>query len=156
MFGIKCPTRLIKGLLAFLIIVFGGLGLGSPAPAQAPKNQAPQYIEGLVPWAVHAHRYQNFQKNKVICEVFGEVKNTGTKAVKSFTLHLEMLDKKGKAAATEDLTLQLRVIEAKNARGKLRAVQPGEFGTFIQDTANCPENWQDGRIRFAITAVQTE
>ncbi|HEY5647926.1 MAG TPA: hypothetical protein VIU33_00390 [Nitrospiria bacterium] len=134
-----------------LAVFLGGLGFSFPASAQGGET-----IEGLIPWAVHAHRYQDFGKNKIMCEVFGEVKNSGKKPLKSFTLHLEMLDEKGKTVSAEDLTLQLRVIETKNARGTLRAVQPGEFGNFIQDTANCPGNWQDGRIRYSITAVQTE
>lgn len=139
------PTRLAG---AGLVIFLGATGL-FPSPAQSDP-------ETLIPWAVHAHRYQDFGKNKTMCEVFGEVKNTGMKPVKSFTLHLEMLDKKGKAVASEDIELALRVIVPKNARGVLRAVKTNEIGNFIQDTRNCPENWQEGRIRYKITATQTE
>lgn len=110
----------------------------------------------IEPLAVHAHRFQDFQRGAVVCEVFGEIKNIGTKPVKSFTLHLEMLDRKGKVTATEDLTLPLRVIVAPRAKGVLRPVQPQEIGNFIQETRNCPDKWQEGRIRYSIKAVQTE
>lgn len=135
------------GLLGVLGIV-GFTGLPPAAAQSAPET--------LLPWAVHAHRYQDFRKNATVCEVFGEVKNTGKKPVKSFTLHLEMLDNKGRAIASEDIELALRVIVPKNARGVLRAVRTNEIGNFIQDTMNCPENWQEGRIRYKITAILTE
>ncbi len=132
----------------FLLSFIGTTGLSLEAAQSDPGT--------LIPWAVHAHRYQDFRKNQTICEIFGEVKNTGSKPVKSFTLHLEMLDKKGQAVGTEDIELALRVVVPKNARGVLRAVRTGEIGNFIQDTKNCPENWQEGRIRYKITATQTE
>ena len=123
----------------------------SNRPAESAKEDLP--IKAL---AVHAHRYQDFQRNVVACEVFGEVKNIGGKPVKSFMLHLEMLDRKGKVLANEDLTLPLRVIVSGNAKGELRAVKPQEIGNFIQNTRNCPEAWLEGRIKYRITAIQTE
>lgn len=110
----------------------------------------------LEPLGIHAHRYQDFQKNAVVCEVFGEVKNTGSRPIKSFTLHLEMLDQKGKTVGEEELNLSLRVIVPRNARGELRAVRPQEIGNFVQDTHNCPEAWLEGRIHYRIKGVQFE
>ena len=121
-------------------------------PAKAIEEENPP----VTPLAVHAHRYQDFQRNAVVCEVFGEIKNSGSRPVKSFTLHLEMLDAKGKVLANEDLTLPLRVIVPGNAKGELRAVKPNEIGNFIQDTKNCPEQWLEGRIKYQIKDVQTE
>ncbi|MEK6683407.1 MAG: hypothetical protein AABY46_01965 [Nitrospirota bacterium] len=121
-------------------------------PAKAIENGTPL----VTPLAVHAHRYQDFQRNAVVCEVFGEIKNSGSRPVKSFTLHLEMLDAKGKVLAVEDLTLPLRVIVPGNAKGVLQAVKPDEIGNFIQDTKNCPEQWLEGRIKYQIKDVQTE
>jgi hypothetical protein len=120
-------------------------------PAEPANERRP-----IVPLAVHAHRYQDFQRNRVICEVFGEIKNTGSQPVKSFTLHLEMLDSKGKRLTQEDLTLPLRVIVPGNAKGEPRPVNPQEIGNFIQDTENCPDQWLEGRIKYSIKAVQTE
>ncbi|HUK55446.1 MAG TPA: hypothetical protein VLY20_02170 [Nitrospiria bacterium] len=110
----------------------------------------------ITPLAVHAHRYQDFQRNAVVCEVFGEIKNTGSQPIKSFTLHLEMLDSKGKDLTQEDLTLPLRVIVPGNPKGELRPVNPQEIGNFIQDTKNCPDRWLEGRIKYSIKSVQTE
>jgi hypothetical protein len=123
----------------------------SNCPADAAKAEVP-----ITPLAVHAHRYQDFRRNLVACEVFGEIKNTGGQPVKSFTLHLEMLNAKGKRIADEDLTLPLRVIVPGNAKGEIRAVRPNEIGNFIQDTKNCPEQWLEGRIKYSIRSVQTE
>ncbi len=127
--------------------------LNRPAePAKAIEKESPP----ITPLAVHAHRYQDFQRNTIACELFGEIKNSGSRPVKSFTLHLEMLDVKGKVLANEDLTLPLRVIVPGNAKGELRAVKPNEIGNFIQDTQNCPEQWLEGRIKYSIKSVQTE
>ena len=106
--------------------------------------------------AFHAHRYQNFQQNKSACEVSGEIRNIGKKAIRDITVNLKMLDKKGKIVASEDLTIPLRVIVGRNARGQLRAAKAQEIGIFTQDTRNCPEKWMEGRIKYKITAVSTE
>jgi hypothetical protein len=121
-------------------------------PAKPTEKEKPP----VTPLAVHAHRYQDFQRNAIACEVFGEIKNTGAQPVKSFTLHLEMLDAKGKVLANEDLTLPLRVIVPGNAKGEIRAVKSNEIGNFIQDTQNCPEEWLEGRIKYNIKAVQAD
>ena len=138
--------RIALGIVLMLSIV--ALSNRSAEPAK----------EGLTitPLAVHAHRYQDFQRNTVACEVFGEIKNTGSRPVKSFTLHLEMLDAKGKVLTNEDLTLPLRVIVPGNAKGEPRTVKPNEIGNFIQETKNCPEQWLEGRIKYRIKEVQTE
>ncbi len=106
--------------------------------------------------AVHAHRYQDFRRGLIVCEVFGEIKNTGDRPIKNFTLHLEMLDRKGKVVGNEELLLELRVIAPGRARGDLRAVKPQEIGNFIADTKNCPDSWLEGRIRYRVLSVQTE
>lgn len=141
--------------IAVAITVFLSIIALSPWPAEPAKAVAKEGPP-VTPLAVHAHRYQDFQRNAVACEVFGEIKNTGGRPVKSFTLHLEMLDAGGKVLTDEDLTLPLRVIVPGNAKGELRAVQPKEIGNFIQDTKNCPEQWMEGRIKYRIKSVQTE
>ncbi|MBI3596603.1 MAG: hypothetical protein HY203_05560 [Nitrospirae bacterium] len=123
----------------------------SNRPAEPAKERMP-----ITPLAVHAHRYQDFQRSRVACEVFGEIKNTGSQPVKSFTLQLEMMDSKGKVLTQEDLMLPLRVIVPGNAKGELRAVNPQEIGNFIQDTKNCPDQWLEGRIKYSIKSVQME
>jgi hypothetical protein len=136
----------------FAIVVMLLLMGISNRPAEAADKEKPP----VTPLAVHAHRYQDFQRNAIACEVFGEIKNTGAQPVKSFTLHLEMLDAKGKVLTNEDLTLPLRVIIPGNAKGEIRAVRPNEIGNFIQDTQNCPEKWLEGRIKYQIKNVQPE
>lgn len=136
------------GLWAAFILFIVALSNRSAEPA---KGEVP-----ITPLAVHAHRYQDFRRNLVACEVFGEIRNTGRQPVKSFTLHLEMLNAKGKRIANEDLTLPLRVIVPGNAKGEIRAVRPKEIGNFIQDTKNCPVQWLEGRIKYSIRSVQME
>ena len=141
---LKNPTRKIAFLgLWVWLTAFGAASFAAETGA-------------VKPLAVHAHRYQDFQRDAVVCEVFGEIRNLGSRPLKSVTIRLEMLDKKGKVVAAEDLTPPLRVIQAGNAKGELRAVRPQEIGNFIQDTKNCPEAWLEGRIKYRITAVQTE
>ena len=135
-----------------LIIVVGLLSFALLAQSAEPAKERP----AITPLAVHAHRYQDFQRDRVVCEVFGEIKNTGSQPVKGFTLHLEMLDAKGKRLTQEDLTLPLRVIVPGNAKGELRAVNPQEIGNFIQDTENCPDQWLEGKIKYNIKSVQIE
>jgi len=139
----------MRSCLIIVVALFSLVLLGRPAE---PANERMP----ITPLAVHAHRYQDFQRNRVVCEVFGEIKNMGSQPVKSFTLHLEMLDSKGKRLTQEDLTLPLRVIVPGNAKGEPRPVNPQEIGNFIQDTENCPDKWLEGRIQYRIKAVQTE
>ena len=140
------------GLAAAVILSIIALSNRPAEPAKAAEKERPP----ITPLAVHAHRYQDFQRNAVACELFGEIKNIGGRPVKSFTLQLEMLDAKGKVLAREEMTLPLRVIVPGNAKGELRAVKPNEIGNFIQDTQNCPEQWMEGRIKYQIKNVQTE
>ncbi len=142
--------RIIFFIATILLIA---TALNRPAESAPPVEKKGRPV---TPLAVHAHRYQDFQRNVVACEVFGEIKNTGDRPVISFTLHLEMLDAKGNVLTKEDLSLALRVIVPGNAKGELRAVKPTEIGNFIQQTQNCPEKWLEGRIKHNITAVQTE
>ena len=106
--------------------------------------------------AFHAHRYQNFQRNRTACEVFGEIKNVGKRPIRDITVNLKLLDKRGKVVASEDLRIPLRVIVGRNARGQLRPAKSQEIGIFTQDTRNCPEKWMGGRIKYKITAINTE
>lgn len=141
--------------IILIVVTIVSLVIVSNRSAESTKTPEKEHPP-VSPLAVHAHRYQDFQRNAVACEVFGEIKNTGGRPVTSFTLHLEMLDAKGKVLTNEDLMLALRVIVPGNAKGELRAVKPNEIGNFIQDTHNCPEQWLEGRIKYNIKAVQTE
>ncbi|MBI3811082.1 MAG: hypothetical protein HY283_02590 [Nitrospirae bacterium] len=141
--------------IILIVVTIVSLVVLSNRPAESAKTPGKEHTP-VSPLAVHAHRYQDFQRNTVACEVFGEIKNTGSRPVTSFTLHIEMLDAKGKVLTNEDLMLALRVIVPGNAKGELRAVKPNEIGNFIQDTQNCPEKWLEGRIKYQIKNVQTE
>lgn len=104
---------------------------------------------------VHAHRYQDFERKAVRCEVYGEIKNTGSRPIKSILLRVSLLDASKKPVHEEDLDLALRVIRPRNAKGDLRPVEPQEFGNFIQDLKACPESWQEGRIKVEIKSFTT-
>lgn len=106
--------------------------------------------------AMHAHRYQDFQKKQVRCEVFGEIKNLGPQSITQILMHVEFLDRNKKPVYQEQMELALRVIKPGNAKGEQRPVQPQEIGNFIQDTKECPENWQEGRIKFEIKSFTTQ
>ena len=103
--------------------------------------------------AMHALRYQDFERAITACQVFGEVKNIGTQSVISFTLSLELLDKDGRVVHKEDLRLRTRVIRPGNAIGDLRPLQPGEFGDVTAETSACPAQWLEGRIRYRLGPV---
>jgi hypothetical protein len=106
--------------------------------------------------AVHAHRYQDFQKNAVVCEIFGELKNNGTQPVRSVLLQVTFLDAKKNPVYEEEMELPLRVVRPGNAKGDLRAVKPHEIGNFIQDTKQCPPGWQEGRIKVKLKSFTAE
>jgi hypothetical protein len=106
--------------------------------------------------ALHAHRYQDQQVDRIRCEVFGEIKNPSNRPLKSLTVTIEFLDEKGKLIATEDANLALRIVGTGNARGEARPVRPQEIGNFNQDTVNCPDNWLEGRIRYKVKNIEWE
>lgn len=106
--------------------------------------------------ALHAHRYQDQQVDRIRCEVFGEIKNLSNRPLKGVTVTIEFLDDKGKLIATEEGVLALRVIAPGNARGEMRPLRSQEIGHFSQDTAQCPEKWLEGRIRYRIKNIEWE
>lgn len=148
-FHIRGSEHSMRICLIIVVLIFSWI-----LPDRSADSAAKRWP--IAPLAVHAHRYQDFQRNRVVCEVFGEIKNIGSRPVKSFTLHLEMLDAKGRPLTQEDLTLPIRVIVPGRAKGELRPMNPQEIGNFIQDTKNCPDQWLEGRIKYSIKAVQTE
>lgn len=103
--------------------------------------------------AVHARRYQDFERGAVACQVFGEAKNVGTRPIMSFILSVEFLDKNGRAVHTEHLTLQPRIPRPGNAVGDLRPLRPGEFGEVMAEPSACPTQWLEGRIRYHLDRV---
>lgn len=104
--------------------------------------------------ALHAHRYQDFEMNRIRCEVFGEIQNLSNRLLKSVTVTIEFLDEKGKLIATEEGILAFRVIAPGNARGEVRPLRSQEIGHFNQDTTQCPEKWLEGRIWYRIKNVE--
>lgn len=136
----RSPRRLLAAIAAMFALV-------------APLAAADLPVSLL---AVHAHRYQDFQKNAVLCEIFGELKNTGAQPIRSVLLQVTFLDDKKKPVYEEEMDLPLRVVRPGSAKGDLRAVKPQEIGTFIQDTKQCPAAWQEGRIKVKVKSFTTE
>lgn len=118
----------------------------------------PLWAQGTQPpikiLALHAHRYQDQQVDRIRCEVFGEIQNLSDRPLKSVTVAIEFLDEKGKLIATEEGMLVLRVIAPRNARGEVRPLRSQEIGNFNQDTTQCPEKWLEGRIRYKIKSIE--
>ncbi len=134
---ISSSTRL--GLTGLLLLAL----LAAPAWAAGPLK--------LI--AVHALRSQDFERGAVACQVFGEVKNTGTQPVRSFILLVEFLDKDGRVVHKEDLNVRPRIPRPGNAVGDLRPLRPGEFGEVIAEPSACPAQWLEGRIRYHLGRV---
>ncbi len=96
----------------------------------------------------HAHKYQDFEKNMVSCEVFGEMENLGTKELKGVRVEVDLLDEKGKVVYSEEMELRPRVIVFGNPKGLEQPLKHSEIGIFGINTKECPEKWLEGRIRF--------
>lgn len=96
----------------------------------------------------HAHKYQDFEKKMVSCEVFGEMENLGTKELKGVRVEVDLLDEKGKVVYSEEMELRPRVIVFGNPKGVEQPIKHSEIGIFSINTKECPEKWLEGRIRF--------
>ncbi len=103
----------------------------------------------------HAHKYQDFEKNMVSCEVFGEMENLGTKELKGVRIEVDLLDEKGKVVYSEETELLPRVIVFGNPKGLERPLKHSEIGIFSMNTRECPEKWLEGRIRFRLIEAIT-
>ena len=125
-------------------------------PLWAQDSQSPTRLpDGQVKiLALHAHRYQDQQVDRIRCEVFGEIQNLSSRLLKSVTVTIEFLDEKGRLIATEEGMLAFRVIAPGNARGEMRPLRSQEIGHFNQDTTQCPEKWLEGRIRYKIKTIE--
>jgi ABC 3 transport family len=106
--------------------------------------------------AVHAHRYQNFEQNRISCEIFGEFQNVGTRKIQSFTLEIELLDEQNRSVATEKLVIMPVSISREAPRGVVKAIEPKDYGYFNMDTVNCPTQWLEGKIKYRVKAVDLE
>lgn len=106
--------------------------------------------------AFHAQRVQNFEKNRIDCEIFGEVKNKSDRNLKGVTIEMEYQDKDGKVIAKEEIALILKVVARRNARGETRPIKPQEYGNFVQLTRQCPDQWLEGQIRYKIKDSEWE
>ena len=118
-------------------------------PLWAQDSQSPIKI-----LALHAHRYQDQQVDRIRCEVFGEIQNLSSRLLKSVTVTIEFLDEKGRLIATEEGMLAFRVIAPGNARGEMRPLRSQEIGHFNQNITQCPEKWLEGRIRYRIKNIE--
>ena len=96
----------------------------------------------------HAHKYQDFEKKMVSCEVFGEMENLGTRELKGVRVEVDLLDEKGKVVYSEETELLPRVIVFGNPKGVEQPLKHSEIGIFSKNTKECPEKWLEGRIRF--------
>lgn len=106
--------------------------------------------------ALHVQRIQNFEKNRLDCEIFGEAKNKSDRKLKGVTIELEFQDEEGKVVAKEDIALILKVVARRNARGEARPIKPEEYGNFVQLTRQCPALWLEGRFRYKIKNSEWE
>jgi len=113
-------------------------------------------IASLKLLAVHAHRYQNFEQNRIRCEVFGEFQNIGTRKIRSFTLEIKLLDAQNKAVGSEEFDITPLSISRENPKGIAKAIEPRDYGYFNMDTGNCPAQWLEGKIKYQIKAVHLE
>jgi hypothetical protein len=142
------PNPIIGVKLFLACLLFGTCLL---YPTASPLAAGPKSTVEMT--AMTAERYQDHARNEVRCEVFGEIKNVSDRLLLGVTVTVDFLDAKGKKIATEDIPLELRVVHPRSAKGDLRPVKPNEYGNFIQDTANCPSNWLEGRIHYKVKKV---
>ena len=120
------------------------------------SSQAAEPKKDVEIMAFHAQRYQDFIRNRIMCEIFGEVKNRSSRPLKGMVVEIKFLDEKGKEVATEELSLSFRVVVGRKARGEARSVKPQEIGNFIKDTAQCPKKWLEGRIQYTVKNFEWE
>lgn len=105
----------------------------------------------------HAHRYQDFERGSVACEVFGEMENLGTKELRGVQVEVDLLDERSKVVYSEEMELLPRVITFGNPRGVEKPLKQTEVGVFSLNTKECPEKWLEGKIRYKlIEAIRGE
>ncbi len=103
----------------------------------------------------HAHKYQDFEKKMVSCEVFGEMENLGTRKLRGARVEVDLLDEKGKVVYSEEMELLPRVIVFGNPKGVEQPLKHSEIGIFSMNTKECPEKWLEGRIKFRLIEAIT-
>jgi hypothetical protein len=106
--------------------------------------------------AVHAHRYQNFEQNRVSCEIFGEFQNVGTRKIRSFILETKLLDAQNKTVGSEQLVINPLSISREHPKGIAKPIEPKGYGYFNIDTRDCPDRWLEGKIKYQVKSVQSE
>ena len=144
--------RIVKAVL--LISVFFLILPKSGITAEVRETASPLASFKLL--SVHAHRYQNFEQNRIGCEVFGEFQNIGTRRILSFTLEIKLLDAQNKTVATEALVIMPLSISREAPRGMVKAIGPKDYGYFSMDTVNCPTQWLEGKIKYVVKAVDLD
>lgn len=139
-------------LLAFIWLLASSSALGGETGAASQTEPvSPERHVTLL--AVHSEKYQNFTRNRVDCEVFGEMKNIGRRSITSVVLEVEFLDEQGGLVYREDLTLLPRIIRPGKPTGDQRPLRPGEIGYFTVTPSRCPKRWLEGRITHHLKAV---
>lgn len=142
--------RRVAFLMTGLLLLLPWLGIAAEAKG------APGPIASLKLLAVHAHRYQNFEQNRISCEIFGEFQNIGTRKIRSFTLEIKLLDAQNKAVGLEELVVTPLSISRENPKGIAKAIEPKEYGYFNMDTGTCPSQWLEGKFKYQVKAVHLE
>lgn len=127
-----------------------------PKPGITADAKTAGPIASLKLLAVHAHRYQNFEQNRISCEIFGEFQNIGTRKIGSFTLEIKLLDVQNRAVGSEELVITPLSISRENPKGIAKAIEPKEYGYFNMDAGNCPAQWLEGKIKYQMKAVHLE
>ena len=145
--------RLLKTafLLAGLLLLLPKAGTGADV-----QKTATDPLASLKLLAVHSHRYQNFEENRIGCEIFGEFQNIGTRKVQGFTLEIKLLDAKNKTVGQEDLDITPLSISRENPKGIAKAIEPKGYGYFNMDTTNCPASWLEGKVKYRLKSVNLE
>lgn len=121
-------------------------------PVYSAQGKDPGTVRFL---GFHAHKYQDFERGMVFCEVFGEMENIGTKELKGVRVGVEFLDEKGKVVHSEEMDMVPRVIVFGNPRGIERPLKNSEIGVFSLNTKECPSSWLEGRIRYKLIKAIT-
>lgn len=103
----------------------------------------------------HAHRYQDFERGGVACEIFGEMENLGAKDLKGARVEVDLLDEKNKIVYSEEMELLPRVIIYGNPKGVERPLKRSEIGVFGLNTKECPPMWLEGKIRYKLIEALT-
>lgn len=132
---------------SLITIIFMGIFISVPLSSGYGED-VPKEVKVV---GVHSRRYQD-RKVGSMCEVYGEVQNISGKPMDEIRFSIELLDSTGKSVSKEDGAARLAQ-PVPNVREGISPLRPGAFGEFLYKIKNCPEQWQEGRLRFQINGI---